>query len=119
LPLDTQLAVLFHDAADAFVGDVVKPLKIMLPEYAAIEDRVEAVIAEKFGIDFRRYREQVREIDHAMLIAERKEMFSHDDVEWFGERDVRPLNIDFAIWGPGRAEYVFIHEAEWIGVSDA
>jgi hypothetical protein len=119
LPLDTQLAVLFHDAAEAFVGDVVKPLKIMLPEYATIEDRVEAVIAEKFGIDFRRYREQVREIDHAMLIAERKEKFSHDDVDWFGERDVRPLNIDFAIWGPAEADDRFIHEAKLIGVSDA
>jgi hypothetical protein len=54
-----------------------------------------------------------------MLIAERKEMFSHDDVEWFGERDVRPLNIDFAIWGPAEAEDRFIHEAKLIGVSDA
>lgn len=108
-PTDVQLAVLLHDAAEAFCGDVVKPLKIMLPEYSAVESRVEAVIAEKFGVDFERHRAVIREIDHAMLIAERHAVFSRDDVEWTGEREVRKLLLNRGVvgWQPTLAEMEF------------
>lgn len=115
-PLDTQIAALMHDAAEAFVGDVVKPLKIMLAEYPAIEDRVESVIAEKFTIDFRGEREVVREIDRAMLIAERRQLFSRDDVEWFGENEVRKLSVDFQCWNPRDAEHWFLKTAGMLGL---
>lgn len=107
LDIDVQRAVLLHDATEAFVGDVVKPLKIMLAEYGHIEDRVEAVIAEKFGVDFAKHRAVIREIDHAILIAERVALFSRDDVEWFGEREVRKLDVIPCCWPPAQAETMF------------
>lgn len=119
LPLDTQTAVLMHDAAEAFVGDVVKPLKIMLPEYHAVESRVEAAIAEKFLIDFRREEVSIREIDHAMLIAERRALFSKDDVTWFGENEVRVLDVEFECWHPKLAECQFWNTARMLGLATA
>lgn len=42
---------LLHDAAEAYLGDVIKPLKVILGDvYAAMEERFEAAIAEKFGL---------------------------------------------------------------------
>lgn len=44
LPLSVQIACLLHDAAEAYVGDVVKPLKVMLPEFWPIERRVDDAV---------------------------------------------------------------------------
>ena len=117
LPIEAQRAAFAHDFAEAFVGDVVKPLKIMLPEYAFVERRVELAIDEKFGIDSAKWRDVIREIDHAMLIAERRKLFSRDDVEWFGEKDVRKLEVCFECWQPSQAEAIFTAMASDIGLN--
>lgn len=116
LLLDTEAAALMHDAAEAFVGDCVKPLKVMLPDYVEIERRVEAAIAERFLIDFSREKSVVREIDRAMLIAERRALFSTDQVVWTGEDSVRRLEIDFQRWTPAKAEVEFTKRAREIGI---
>lgn len=93
LPLEGVRAALFHDAAEAFVGDMVTPLKIMIPEYSAIEDRVMAALCERFGIDRFTWREELRRIDMSVLIAERNLLWPDDGVKWTGEDEVRKLNI--------------------------
>lgn len=49
-PPPFKLCALFHDATEAYLGDVISPLKRLLGEsYASIERRWEGVIALKFG----------------------------------------------------------------------
>jgi hypothetical protein len=43
-----ELEALLHDAAEAYVGDVIRPIKKELVEFQMIEDMVATVIAEKF-----------------------------------------------------------------------
>lgn len=51
-PEDLKFEALMHDAAEAYIGDVIKPLKIMLGEaYSEIERRFEAAIFSKFNIN--------------------------------------------------------------------
>jgi hypothetical protein len=45
-----RLALLMHDAGEAFVGDVVAPLKILLPEYRTIEEGWERAVSERYEI---------------------------------------------------------------------
>lgn len=51
-PLEVQMTGLLHDAAEAYVGDMVRPLK-RLPDIGALhremENRVSVLLHEKFG----------------------------------------------------------------------
>ena len=115
LSCDEVSAVLLHDAAEAFVGDVVKPLKLMLGEFGRIERRIEAVIERKFGVDFGMHKNAIRKIDREMLIAERRAMFSVEDVKWTGEDEVRRLTHQFGKWPSPYAEDVFLNAAkQWL-----
>src|SRR4030043_1424578 len=51
VPPEQALAGLFHDAAEAYTGDIVAPLKKFLPPvFKEIEKAIEEVIFEHFGI---------------------------------------------------------------------
>ena len=47
---DLALEALMHDAAEAYVVDIPRPLKRFLPGYAEIEQRVHAAIAARFNL---------------------------------------------------------------------
>ena len=47
-----KLLALLHDAAEAYVGDLIKPLKVRLPLFSAVEDHIMQAICTKFGLDF-------------------------------------------------------------------
>lgn len=41
---------LLHDATEAYLGDVSRPLKLLLPDYRALEDRWLGVVAARFSL---------------------------------------------------------------------
>lgn len=47
---DLARAALMHDATEAYMGDVVRPVKLQLPLYCAVEDRLQAAIFSNFGL---------------------------------------------------------------------
>ena len=60
---------LLHDASEAYIGDMVKPLKNHLPFFRETEDKLMEVICEKYGLDFSR----IHEIKKFDLIAQNLE----------------------------------------------
>lgn len=80
VPAVDALEGLLHDAAEAFVGDVSRPLKSLLPEYKVIEERVERAIAERFGLRYP-WPPSVKHTDAKMLRAEQHQLMRNND-EW-------------------------------------
>ena len=52
LPPELQLAGLLHDAAEAYLGDIPSPIKQFLGEYCDIEDKLLAVIMDKYNVTY-------------------------------------------------------------------
>lgn len=53
---------LLHDASEAYLGDMVKPLKVNLPEFQCIENNMMAVIMQKYRLN-EDYKSIIKEAD--------------------------------------------------------
>ena len=104
---EDALAALLHDATEAYVGDMVRPLKRQMPQYQAAEDKVAWAIAEKFGIS-PVLPTSVKEADNRILVNERGRFLRFTQEVW--ETDaLTPLPIMLQGWSPEWAEHLY-HE---------
>lgn len=73
------VAALLHDAAEAFIGDVIHPLKQCLPDYKKIETIWERAIAQAFGLEGLTPSDHgvIKILDLAALITERRDVCCH------------------------------------------
>lgn len=64
-----QLALLLHDASEAYLSDITRPVKAMLTEYLQVEEKLQGEIYDKFGVQSltKEEIEQVNLVDDAML----------------------------------------------------
>lgn len=113
---NTLRAVFLHDATEAFLGDMIKPLKNLLPEYSLIEDRFEQAIEQEFNISFRCYQETVKHYDRTMLKAEKRIMWPDDSSEWTGFNGLPDRIVEFKFWSPEEANRQFKAMAQFIRV---
>jgi hypothetical protein len=69
-----ELQALLHDAAEAYIVDVPRPIKPLLQGYREIEERVHAAICARFGIPVE-LPDVVHEGDGVLLITEARDLF--------------------------------------------
>lgn len=99
VPPEFALWGLMHDAAEAYLGDVSAPLKSLLPDYRAIEDRIEPVVFGAFGLTGP-IPAEVKEADMLSLTIEKAHVLRSNDV-WPGDRSIYPADV-----------------ARWVGTAD-
>lgn len=99
------MAILLHDAAEAYVGDMVRPLKAINPEYKRIEGKVEDAICERFEVKLDDFYTTIKLYDLILMKAEKKHFWPEDTQEWTGLEDIPDRDVPFACWVPERASY--------------
>lgn len=73
VPHYMALTGLLHDASEAYLGDVSTHLKSMLPEYKALEARVEEAISDTFNL-IHPLPAEVKLADGRMLLTEVRDL---------------------------------------------
>jgi len=90
VPEKDKLQALLHDAPEAYLGDVINPLKRMLPEYQRAEHAVWLAVCERFDIS-PCLSEAVRYADRIAVMTERRDICSPPPASWGpGFEDVPP-----------------------------
>lgn len=80
-PPETQLAALMHDATEAYVSDMIKPIKEIVGQpYKEIEAGFAKVISYKYDVDMdcrkvKQYDRTVLEIEHARFFKGDSQLF--------------------------------------------
>jgi len=64
-----QLGCLLHDASESYISDLTRPVKRNLPEYFAIEEKLQSVIYDRFGLGDLSAEEQkwIEDVDDTLL----------------------------------------------------
>jgi uncharacterized protein len=118
--LAAMQAALLHDAAEAYLGDIMSPLKRMAEKLCAHEYSINDAVARRFGLAVmlegphgQRIREAVREVDRRLLETERG-LHLTTELPWVWDADGHrptPLELtkeDRTPWTPQEAEQRFL-----------
>ena len=79
--LEVQLDGLLHDASEAYINDVIRPLKVKLTEYSKFETQLENVIMHKYKLDNLESYSQYKAADNLALYTEVVALMGLD-TEW-------------------------------------
>jgi len=100
-----RLACLLHDASEAYISDITRPVKKNLLEYIAIENKLQKAIWQAFGIHLTQEElALVFQVDDAMLYAEFETLMGEKlfpeapyiaGVPDFSQRDFKAVEQEF------------------------
>jgi len=98
---------LMHDASEAYLPDVARPVKRMLAGFREIEDHLSEIINAKFGLAWP-MPDCVKEIDLVMLATERRDLMATPPIPWISTERVTTLPERIEAWNPRVAKQLFL-----------
>lgn len=107
-PDGLHLAALMHDASEAYLSDVIRPIKRHLTGYVAIEAALEKVIARRFCLQWP-MPAAVKVLDERIVHDEKAQnMPPAPAVDPLTDATVPPLGVTIQFWTPEKAEFEFL-----------
>ena len=120
---EDALAILLHDASEAFYSDMPTPVKELFPEFRKLENMAQDVITDAFGLtpdNTLITKAQVKEIDKRIRIDERIRVIQEPamttglEIIWETEPDLEPLGIKLECLLPNQARAAFLNCFVWV-----
>jgi len=125
---ENALAALLHDAAEAYVGDMVRPLKQDMPQFKEAEDKILGMIFAKYGLDTERVDDkivpfipdEVHDADNRILLDEKNQLLARGSYQWHQELNgTKRLGVDVHCWSPRVAKEEFMYRFDQLWGSRA
>lgn len=114
VPPEFALWALLHDATEAYLVDLPRPIKHCMPDYKKHEQRLERVIAERFNLPWPMPAE-VKDADTRMLLVERDQLLAASRLAWgYPQAHTTTLAVGplapprLECWKPGEARLEFL-----------
>ena len=109
LPTDLALWGLLHDAAEAYVADLPRPVKARFPAFRDLEDRLLRRVVEKFGLPWPMPK-AVHEADTILLATEARDLMAPPPAPW--NLGAEPLVEVIEPWSQENAKAAFLAKFE-------
>ena len=106
-----KLAALLHDASEAYLVDVPRPVKPFLAGYRDAESLVMDAVCARFGLPTC-FQQEVHDADKAILADEMMQNMKPAPVAW--DDMPEPLGVKLQYWSPEEAELEFMTEFKWL-----
>lgn len=117
--LNTQRALLLHDASEAFCGDIVYHLKQKLPSFQELETKIIKIIFDRYGVDYDSIKDVVHWLDRAICIDEMSQLMNRVDptlLSSLSSQGFQPLNIRIYPQPPAEARESFFARAKQLNL---
>lgn len=106
VPEEHALVALLHDASEAYLSDIARPVKHTLADYKRIEEGLERAVCTRFDLPYP-YPDIVKKVDTDLLFAERRQLFDHPaPFLWTDEREAPNVNIRAWDWRTAKMHFL-------------
>lgn len=134
VPREHALWALLHDATEAYVGDMVRPLKHhpSMAAFSDLEDQVMAAVALRFGLQTEwgpAFPDQpgearflvpvmpaaVKDADNRIILDEKAAILRPQEHAWAADA-LKPLGVEIKAYAPHQAERRYLSRLRQLGV---
>ena len=94
---------------------MVRPLKINMPAFVALDELVTAAVARRFALEDAVIPSAVKAVDTRILLDERAALLGDSPRSW-ALGDLEPLGVKIRNWEPAIAKWEYIARLKALGV---
>lgn len=92
-PAEMKLLALMHDASEAYIGDMIKPIKMYFPTFVALENTIMQAIAKRYNLPINRMAE-IKPYDLLIQNVEYEGFYHNGRIVYMDPEHARKIFID-------------------------